>query len=107
LFVYTQPVPGSHVSVVQTLLSLHANAGPPVHTPAVLHESFVVQAFPSSQLRSGTGVYTHPEPGLHVSSVHGLWSSQTTAVPGWQDPPPQVSPDVQAFPSSHGLVLLT
>ena len=43
--------------------------------------------------------------GLHVSVVHTLLSLQTTAVPGWQLPPPQVSPVVQALPSLHGAVL--
>jgi hypothetical protein len=43
--------------------------------------------------------------GLQVSVVHELLSLQTTVVPGWQVPPPQVSPVVQALPSSHGLIL--
>src|SRR5438067_1088751 len=33
LLVNTHPVPGSHVSVVQMLLSLQVGAGPPTHTP--------------------------------------------------------------------------
>jgi hypothetical protein len=42
---------------------------------------------------------------LHVSSVQGLLSSQTKVpAPGWQRPPPHVSPVVQGFPSSHGAV---
>jgi hypothetical protein len=37
--------------------------------------------------------------------VHGLLSLHTTTAPGLQTPPPQVSPDVQAFPSLQELVL--
>src|SRR6185436_10345955 len=36
---------------------------------------------------------------------HTLLSLQTVAVPGWQTPPAQVSPVVQALPSLHGAVL--
>jgi hypothetical protein len=54
-------------------------------------------------------------PGFwHASSVHGLWSSQSTF--DWQAhtfgppthcPPEQVSEPVQALPSLHGAELLT
>lgn len=37
--------------------------------------------------------------------MQGLLSLQLTAVPGWQLPPEQVSPVVQAFPSLHGAAL--
>ena len=49
---------------------------------------------------------THPVAGLHVSSVQGLLSLHTVAVPGWQLPPPHVSPVVQASPSLQAAVLL-
>jgi hypothetical protein len=39
--------------------------------------------------------------------VHGLLSLQLSEpVPGWQLPPPHVSPVVHALPSSHEAVLL-
>ena len=47
-----------------------------------------------------------PVPGSHVSSVHGLTSSQLRGVPGWQVPPLHASPSVQALLSLHGSVLL-
>ena len=42
---------------------------------------------------------------MQLSVVQTLASSQTTAVPAREVPPPQVSPVVQAFPSSHARVL--
>ena len=42
---------------------------------------------------------------MHVSVVHTLLSLHTTPAPGLQAPPPQVSPVVQAFPSSQAFVL--
>src|SRR5436189_16643 len=90
------------VSSVQTLLSLLTRAGPPVQTPAVLHVSFVVHASPSLQLRPGTGVYTQPVAGLHVSSVQTLLSLHTRAGPPVQIPVVlHVSLVVQASPSSQ------
>ena len=50
-------------------------------------------------------VKTQPVAGLQLSSVHALLSLQTLALPGWQLPPPLVSPTVQAFPSVQALVL--
>jgi hypothetical protein len=51
---------------------------------------------------------------LHESVVHALaslhaasdWQQFGSAVPGWQEPPLQVSPVVQIFPSLHGAALL-
>jgi hypothetical protein len=37
--------------------------------------------------------------------VHPLLSLQTTGAPAWHEPPPQMSPVVQALPSSHEFVL--
>jgi hypothetical protein len=64
---------------------------------------------------SGTMVHSPPQPGiascrhplsgLHVSAVHALLSSHVTDAPPWQLPPPQVSPEVQAFPSLQAAVL--
>jgi hypothetical protein len=52
-----------------------------------------------------TGVKTQPVAGSQLSAVHWVPSSQVTGAPGWQEPPPQVSPAVQALPSSHGYEL--
>lgn len=49
--------------------------------------------------------WTHPEDGLHESSVHGFPSSQLVAAPPWHVPPAQTSFAVQAFPSLHGPLL--
>jgi hypothetical protein len=74
--VFWQPEVETQVSFVHGLLSLQFSGGPPMQRPAWLHVSFVVQALPSVQDRPGTGVFTQPLAGLHVSSVHVLWSSQ-------------------------------
>jgi hypothetical protein len=42
---------------------------------------------------------------LQLSVVHALSSLQTTAAPPLQVPPPHVSPELQAFPSSQAAVL--
>ena len=49
LFVWTQPVAGLHDSLVHGLPSLQLGGGPAMHWPAA-QVSFVVQAFPSSQI---------------------------------------------------------
>jgi hypothetical protein len=56
-----------------------------------------VHAFPSSQAFV-LSVNTHPEPGLQVSVVQTLPSSQTIPAP-LHAPPLHASPDVQALPS--------
>ena len=63
-----------------------------------------MHAFPSSHA-AVLLVKTHPEAGLQLSDVQLLLSLQVTAAPPWQVPPPQVSSDVHAFPSSHAAVL--
>ena len=68
------------------------------------HVSAVVQALPSSQA-AVLFVKTQPDAGLQESVVHTLLSLQTTAEPGTHVPPPQVSPVVQALPSSQTAVL--
>src|SRR2546422_714246 len=106
LLVWTAPVAGLHVSSVQGLPSSTTRGPaaacvvpPPRRTP-------VVQALPSLH-GAVLLVWTAPVAGLHVSSVQTLLSSTTRApAPGWQLPPPQVSPVVQALPSLHGAVLL-
>jgi hypothetical protein len=96
-------VAGLQVSVVQGLLSLQVSAAPPAHTPAE-HASLVVQAFPS--LHGATLlVCVQPVTGLQASSVQTLASSQFGAAPPTQAPAEQVSPVVQALPSSQGAML--
>jgi len=104
LLVKTQPVAGLQLSLVQALSSLHTTVAPPwqVPPPQVSPE---VQAFPSSQ-GAVLLLKTHPVAGLQLSVVQALSSLHVTVAPPWQVPPPQVSPEVQAFPSSQGAVLL-
>jgi hypothetical protein len=64
----------------------------------------VVQAFPSSQALV-LFVKTQPASSVQVSVVQGLLSLQIRPTPGWQVPPPQVSPVVHGLPSSHAFVL--
>src|SRR6185436_12220926 len=103
LFVWTQPVPGSQESSVQTLLSLQLVAEPGLQTPRA-QTSPSVQALPSEQ-GAVLFVWTQPAPGSHESSVQTLLSSQPVAEPGLQTPRAQTSPSVQALPSEQGAVL--
>lgn len=49
-----------------------------------------------------------PATESQASTVQGLLSLQLSVdAPGWQTPPPQTSPTVQALPSLHAAVLLT
>jgi hypothetical protein len=105
LLACTHPFPGSHESVVHGLASLQFAAGPALQVPPP-QVSPVVQALPSLQALVLL-VWTQPLPGSHESFVHGLLSSQFGAGPPLQVPPPQVSPVVQALPSSQGSALLT
>jgi len=105
LLVWVQPVAGLQASVVQTFPSSQLGGGPPRHEPPE-QASLVVQAFPSLQGRV-FGMCWHSESGSQVSSVHRLPSSQLGGAPPTHSPPEQVSLVVQAFPSSHGNVLLT
>jgi hypothetical protein len=88
-------------SVVQASLSstlMGVCAGPVMGS-----QESVVQALPSSVL---TGVWTAPDAGLQESVVQTLPSSVFRGVvPALHAPAAQVSPVVQALPSSHGLVL--
>jgi hypothetical protein len=103
LFVFTQPVAGTHESSVHGLLSLQFGAEPPTHTPAA-HVSDVVQALPSSQ-DAALLALTQPVAGTQESSVHGLLSLQFGAEPPTHDPAEQVSDVVHALPSSQDAVL--
>jgi len=126
------PVDVLHWSVVQTLPSSQFFIVP-THCPVVvLQVSLVVHRLPSSQeIGVVTGVFVHPVPTTHVSTVQALESLQTLLT-GWKmQPTPawqksvvqaipslqttavllpqtpltlQVSPLVQGFPSSQGPV---
>ena len=48
------------------------------------------------------GACRQPKPLAQLSVVHGLASSQSSAVPGWHWPPLQLSSTVQGLPSVHG-----
>src|SRR5437870_4991687 len=99
----TQPVAGSHESVVHTFPSSQLRAGPPVHRPFE-QVSPVVHALPSSQA-SVFGAWTQPLPESQESSVQGLPSSQSSDGPPTHAPAAHVSAVVQALPSWHGFAL--
>jgi hypothetical protein len=103
LLALTQPVAGSHESVVQTLPSSQLASGPATQMPPP-HVSAAVQALPSSQAAVLLAL-THPVAGSQESSVHRFPSSQFGGAPDTQRPPAQVSPTVQALPSLQAAVL--
>jgi hypothetical protein len=103
LFAWVQPDAGLQPSFVQGLPSLQFGAAPPTHAPPE-HLSFVVHALPSEH-DAVLFACTHPEPGLHASSVHGSPSSQLPRASPTQAPPEHVSFAVQALPSSQSLAL--
>jgi hypothetical protein len=103
LFGCVQPIAGLQASVVQMLPSSQLGGGPPVHAPPK-HTSPVVHALPSSQALLLL-VDWHPITGSHESVVHVFPSLQISAAPPMQEPPRQVSPVVQAFPSLQALLL--
>jgi len=107
LFVWTQPVAGLHESFVQGLLSLQSSVPVPVWQTPFKQVSPVVQAFPSLH-EAVLFVCWQPADGSQLSFVQGLLSLQSNAVtPGWQTAPLQLSPTVQALPSSHGTAVVT
>ena len=99
-----QPLVLLQSSSVQLLPSSHAAEDAPLHAPA-LHVSPNVHASPSSH-GAALGECWQPPVLSQVSSVHGLSSSQLTALathcPAWQ-----TSPAVQASPSSQAAELAT
>jgi hypothetical protein len=103
LFVKAHPVAGTHASSVQTLPSVHESAAPPTQPP-LLQVSLVVHALPSLQA-AVLFVNTHPEAGLHASSVQTFPSLHVTGGPAVQPPALQTSLIVQASPSSQAAAL--
>ena len=98
---WAQPFAGSQVSLVQTFLSSQLGAGPGTHTPP-LQASPTVHSEPSLQLPA-IGTCWQPNVLSQLSEVHTLVSSQLMALPPWHLPWPQVSPVVQASPSSQAV----
>jgi hypothetical protein len=99
----THPVAGSQESVVQELPSPHSSVDPLLQAPAE-HVSPVVQAFPSSHAFVFAAC-AQPFAGSQESVVHPLLSSQFVAEPPAHAPLAQVSPVVQALPSSQASAL--
>jgi hypothetical protein len=105
--VFVQPVSGSQVSVVQTLLSSQLSGAPAVQTPA-WQVSSPLQRSPSVHgVPFATGVLEHPKMGSQLSVVQTLPSSQSSGVPAVQAPAWQVSSPLQTSPSAHGVPLST
>jgi len=97
LFVKTQPLLASQLSLVQTLPSLQAMTAPALQVPAA-QTSPPVQTLPSLQ-EAVLLLWVQPLAALQLSSVQTLPSSQLIVWPLMQEPPWQVSPEVQALPS--------
>ena len=87
---------------MQGLPSSQERLAPAAQTP-LAQRSFWVQALPSSQ-GAVLLVWAQPLPGLQVSLVHRLVSSQEMVGPLLQVPASQASPLVQALPSSQAPV---
>ncbi|MBI5610800.1 MAG: hypothetical protein HY902_18120 [Deltaproteobacteria bacterium] len=94
------PLAASQLSTVQGLLSLQSTIPVWPHVPD-LQASPVVQASPSSQAAELAGWAQPADLSQAGSSVQGLLSAHTTALPPLQVPPWHVSPLVHASPSSH------
>jgi len=77
-----QPSEGEQLGVVHAFESSGHVTAEPVHRPAPLQASPVVQSDPSSQASPGAAAgKKHPVDGLHAFVVHALPSSQTRGEP--------------------------
>ena len=101
---FLQPLAGWQLSVVQTLPSSQFSGLPPTHS-ASQQLSPVVQALPSSQAPPLSAWWTQPLDGWQLSAVQTLPSSQSSASPGAHFLSQQLSPVVQALPSSQAAPL--
>ena len=99
---FAQPVLLSQLSAVQGLPSPHASALPAAQLPAA-QWSPAVQALPSVHVVPLSGLWLQPDAGLQPSAVHGLPSSQLSALPGWHALLAQESPTEHWLLSSHGV----
>jgi hypothetical protein len=97
---FWQPSVGSQESVVQAFWSSQLVAAPGKQAPAA-HVSPLVHTLLSVQGNMSSGVAMQPLEGSQVSAVQGFPSSQLGALPATHAPPWQVSPTVQALPSSQ------
>ncbi len=100
--VVVQPMAGSHASMVQTSLSSQIMDVPRQTPPAQV--SVWVHLLLSSHL-AVLAVAVQPLAMSQLSSVQGFSSLQMTPAPGAHLPPAQVSPVVQALPSSQAELL--
>jgi hypothetical protein len=102
-----QPLTGSQLSAVQTLLSLQLSAVPAAQVPA-WHVSFPLHTLPSGQaVPFETGVLEQPNTGSQESVVQTLLSLQLSGVAGVQVPLWQVSLPLQIFPSGQAVPFST
>jgi hypothetical protein len=102
-FVEAQPVAGSQVFAVHSLLSLQLVGAPPAQAPD-WQESPDVQASPSLQVEpfGFAGLLHMPVAGLHVPALLQLpAATQITGFAPAHAPPWQVSVCVHASPSLH------
>src|SRR4029453_5043518 len=76
LFTLTHPMLGSQESSVQVLWSLQFRYAPGTQTPAEQRSNWV-QALPSEHGFPVEGVWLHPVPGSHRSTVQALPSLQS------------------------------
>jgi hypothetical protein len=84
LFVKTQPVAGSHVSLVHTLLSPQTR-GPPGWQLPPEHTSLTVHASPSEHAAVLLALM-QPAAASQLSVVQTLLSLQLNGVPAWHVP---------------------
>lgn len=102
VFEYLHPITLSHVSEVHAFLSSQDRMLPR-HEPDASQTSLLVQALPSSQPNDTEGLKTQAPTLLQLSCVQGLLSLHDS-LPGLQDFCEQISPTVQALPSSHEML---
>ena len=103
LLAFMQPVLGSQVSSVHTLLSSHFFCPPGTQAPP-LQVSLRVQRLLSVQ-GAALLLWVQPLSPAQASSVQGLPSPQSSLPAALHAPPLQMSPVEQASPSSQGRVL--
>ena len=100
-----QPTDVSQLSVVQGWPSSQETAVRYAQLPPE-HWSPEVHALLSEQVARSLATCLHPLEVTHESVVHVLASSQPRAAPPWHAPFEQLSPVVQALPSSQGPLAL-
>jgi hypothetical protein len=106
-FACAQPVAGTQLSVVHTLLSSQLSGVPALHAPP-WQVSAPLQALPSLHaVPFDTATCWQPRIGSQLSVVQGLLSLQLRAVPAVHVPPWQVSAPLQRFASAHDVPLVT